>query len=311
MSQQNNGGAASPDIDLSKAAEANADEAGKAQEGAKPNDGAPANDPAAAKAEPAKGKSLAELAGVDLNNDGGGDDDDKNPDEGKKGKSSVLSELIETRKENREMRALLRDEVIPTIKQLQEQVKAGGTTAAAAKDELDELAEEFELDPKFVKKLATTLENKTAKSIENKYLGDIKDIKAKGDQQTAATQAARVAKAVDLEIERVIKDRPEFAKIANPAAIKKYVLADQSNLGKNMDDIFEEIYGGAVKDPASIDGYAGAAANNPKPLDYSKLDDEGHQAISKSRQEGGKEFEDYQNDLLDRLQFKSRSRHAK
>lgn len=299
MSQPNEGAAANPDVDASKAPEQAADTGKQPETGNEPADNAKP-------ADASKGKSLAEVAGVEPETA-----DDKKPQDAG-GKKSVLDELIETRKENREMRALLRDEVIPTIKQLQDQVKAGGTGAAAAKDELDELAEEFNLQPEFVKKLANAIGNKSAKSIEDKYLGDIKDIKAEKTQRAEATQAARIAKAVDVEIERVITDNPQFAKIANPAAIKKYVLADQTNLQRSMDDIFEELYGGAVKDNPSVDGYAGGAANNPKAVDFSNLDDEGHKSIAAARATGGKEFEDYQANLLERLNNRGgRSKHAK
>lgn len=292
-----NGGA--PD-DKSKAPIAKADEAGKDTAGVKSENGG------AKDSDNAKGKSISDIAGVE--NEGDADKGGKpNRDDDKPG---AIKQLIDLKKENREMRAMISDEVIPTIKALQEQIKRGGSAADEARDELDDLADEYELKPDFVKKLAKAIENKSTKTIEKKYLADIKDIKDNDIKRTEATQNARISKAIDVEIDRVIKEYPQYAKIANPDVIRKMVMADKSNLSRSMDDIFEDVYGKAVKGSPSIEGYAGGSKNAPKESDYSDLNDETVDKVARSRKVGGKEFEDYQNDLLNRLNFRTKSRHA-
>lgn len=264
--------------------------------------------PAEATKDPVAPKSLAEIVS-DGDDDKGGKPNNQAPDGDKPAKKSVFQDLMEVKRENKEMKDLL-TEVVPLIKNLQEQVKNGGISNADAKDEFDELATKYELKPEFVKDLAKTIENKAASTIEKKYLTEIKDIKDKDDKRSAETQLARITHAVDTEINRVLKESPQFAKIANPEAIKKYVLADKTNLQKSMDDIVEELYGNAVKDAPSMDGYKAGAAHTPTAPDYSNLDDAGHEKVAEARRNGGKEFEDYQTDLLNRLQNRTRSRHA-
>lgn len=307
MFEKNEGGAAIPGQDPNAAKNANEPEAGKTPEGGQPNDGA-AKDGAGAKAEPAKGKSLAEVAGI-TDTDGGADPNAK-PDEGGK-KPTVFQDLMEAKKEIREQRKLI-GEAVDAIKSLQQQLKDGTISAGAGKDELDEIAEEYDLKPEFVKKLAKAIENKSAATIKKQYLPEIKDIKDKEEKKDkeaqAASQAAKIAKAIDVEIDRVIEAYPQYKKVANPAIIKQLVLADPKNLNRSMEDIFSEVYGAAVKDLPAMDGYAGGAKNNPKKIDYST--EEGIKEVSTARETRGKAYEEYQEDLLARLQHKSRSRHA-
>jgi uncharacterized protein YbaA (DUF1428 family) len=304
MFEKNEGGAAIPGQTPNAAKNANTPEAGKTPEGAQPNDGA-AKDGAGAKAEPEKGKSLAEVAGITDND--GGVNINANPDEGGKKKPTVFTDLMEAKKEIREQRELI-GEAVDAIKELQTQLKNGTIGAGAGKDALDEIAEEFDLKPEFVKKFAQAIENKSAASIKKEYLTDIKDIKESDKKRIEATQVARIAKAVDVEVDRVIKANSQYAKIANTDAIKKIVMADPRNLDRSMEDIFEEVYGAAVRDTPSMDGYAGGAKNNPKTIDYQS--EEGIKEVADDRVNRGEKFKTYQDDLLTRLQSKSRSRHA-
>lgn len=255
---------------------------------------------------PSNGQSIAQVAGAEKPKAADGASG-KKADEGDEGddQRQVIKSLT---KENRELKKMIRDEVIPTIKDLQEQVKRGGTSAQAAKDELDALAEEWNLQPEFVKKLSGILLNKSKKQFEDEYLSDIKDIKAKTDAQSKQVTQAQITGAISKEFDRVIAENPALAKVAKKEAVRKYIMSDESNLARSMEDIIDELYG-EDKESAGMEGYSSQGGNHPKDPDYKSPSEEDHKRIAESREKGGKEFDSYQEGLIDRLTH--RSRHHK
>ncbi len=246
---------------------------------------------------PVPKQSIAQIANAETSNT-----------EDQKGDKEEVKEglIVELKKENREMRKMIRDEVIPTIRQLQEQVKNGGTSASNAKDELDALAEEWQLEPKFVRKLSEILLSKSKKQFEDSYLSDINDIKSKTEEQTKQITHAQVAGAISKEFDRVVADNPDLGKVAHKEAVKKYILSSEENLKRTMEDILEELYGEAVKNSAGVEGYSSQGGNHPKEPDYNAPSAEDHKRIAESRERGGEEFGKYQENLIDRLTHRSR-----
>ncbi|GEM_PF-2937421 len=214
----------------------------------------------------------------------------------------------ELKKENREMKKMIRDEVIPTIKDLQEQIKKGGSRGADAKDEIEALIE-GSADPEFTRKLANALLSKSKKQFEDEYLSDIKDIKLKTEAQSKEINTAQITGAISKEFDRVIADNPELAKIAKKEAVRKYIMSSEENLGRTMEDILEELYGDAVKPEPGMEGYSSQGGNHPKEPDYTKPTEDDHKRIAESREKGGKEFDKYQESLIDRLTQRSRHRN--
>jgi ribosomal protein S17E len=247
---------------------------------------------------PSNGQSIAQVAGASS------DSKDDKPKEGDEKESLI----VDLKKENREMKKMIRDEVIPTIRQLQQEVKKGGTSAGDALDELDELAKEWDLQPKFVQKLASILLNKSKKQFEDEYLSDIKDIKTKTEAQSKEITNAQITGAISKEFDRVIADNPDLAKVAKKEAVKKYILSSEENLNRSMEDILEELYGDSEKPEAGMEGYSSQGGNHPKEPDYAKPGEEDHKRIAESRERGGKEFDKYQEGLIDRLTHRSRHR---
>jgi ribosomal protein S17E len=251
---------------------------------------------------PSNGQSIAQVAGGE--NSKSDDLKDGKPKEGDERDSLI----VDLKKENREMKKMIRDEVIPTIRQLQEQVKKGGTSAGDALDELDELAKEWELEPKFVQRLASILLNKSKKQFEDEYLSDIKDIKSKTEAQSKEISNAQITAAISKEFDRVVAENPDLAKVAKKEAVRKYIMSSEENLKRTMEDILEELYGDASKDSGGIEGYSSQGGNHPKEPDYKAPSDEDHKRIAESREKGGQEFEKYQDGLIDRLTHRSRHR---
>jgi len=277
------------------------DKSGKGTGEANPSE----NDGKGKNTNPTNGQSIAQVAGAESQPSGDPKDQKDNKQEEGDEKEGLIVEL---KKENREMKKMIRDEVIPTIRQLQEQVKKGGTSASEAKDELDALAEEWELEPKFVKKLADILLNKSKKQFEDEYLSDIKDIKSKAEEQTKQITHAQITAAISKEFDRVVADNPEIGKIANKEAVKKYIMSSENNLKRTMEDVLDELYGSAQKDGAGMEGYSSQGGNHPKEPDYKSPSAEDHKRIAESRERGGEEFDKYQENLIDRLTHRSRHR---
>ena len=245
---------------------------------------------------PTNGQSIAQIAGADDLKGGKpreGDDRD--------------SLIVDLKKENREMKKMIRDEVIPTIKDLQEQIKKGGSRGADAKDEIEALIE-GSADPEFTRKLANALLSKSKKQFEDEYLSDIKDIKKKTEDQSKEISNAQITGAISKEFDRVITENPELAKVAKKEAVRKYIMSSEENLKRTMEDILEELYGDTVKPEPGMEGYSSQGGNHPKEPDYTKPTDEDHKRIAESREKGGKEFEKYQDSLIDRLTQRSRHR---
>jgi ribosomal protein S17E len=247
---------------------------------------------------PSNGQSIAQVAGSENGSKGG------KPAEGDEKESLI----VDLKKENREMKKMIRDEVIPTIRDLQQQIKKGGTTADDALDELDELAKEWELQPKFVQKLANILLTKSKKQFEDEYLSDIKDIKKKTEDQSKEISNAQITGAISKEFDRVIADNPDLAKVAKKEAVKKYIMSSEENLGRTMEDILEELYGNPERPEPGMEGYSSQGSNHQKEPDYKDPSEDDHKRIAQSREKGGQEFEKYQEGLIDRLTHRSRHR---
>ena len=247
---------------------------------------------------PSNGQSIAQVAGAEGDSKGG------KPKEGDEKENLI----VDLKKENREMKKMIRDEVIPTIKDLQQQIKKGGTSADDALDELDALAKEWELQPKFVQKLASILLNKSKKQFEDEYLSDIKDIKKKTEAQSKEINNAQITSAISKEFDRVIADNPDLAKVAKKEAVKKYIMSSEENLGRTMEDILEELYGDSEKPAPGMEGYSSQGSNHQKEPDYKAPSEDDHKRIAQSREKGGQEFEKYQEGLIDRLTHRSRHR---
>jgi len=247
---------------------------------------------------PSNGQSIAQVAGAE------GDSKGSKPKEGDEKENLI----VDLKKENREMKKMIRDEVIPTIKDLQQQIKKGGTSADDALDELDALAKEWELQPKFVQKLASILLNKSKKQFEDEYLSDIKDIKKKTEDQSKEISNAQITGAISKEFDRVVADNPDLAKVAKKEAVKKYIMSSEDNLSRTMEEILEELYGDAVKPEPGMEGYSSQGSNHQKEPDYKAPSEDDHKRIAQSRERGGQEFEKYQEGLIDRLTHRSRHR---
>lgn len=246
------------------------------------------------------GQSIAQVASQDDTEDGDGTD--KKVTDGEPKKPAVTPQervILDLKSENRELKRMIKDEVIPTMREMQQQIKNGSLTKSEAKDELEALAEKYELEPEFVKELAGAIKSETTKEVEDKYLSDIKDIKADREKGKALTQEARIKQAVVSEFDRVVADNPGYAKIAKKEVITKMILNTPEYQDMAMEEVLAEVYGD-VENPG-MDGYTPQGSNHTAEVKASELSDKPNLK--------GAELNTYADDLISRMQGKSR--HAK
>lgn len=257
-----------------------------------------------AKANPStkpSGQSIAQVASKDDTEDGDGKGTKDTDGEPKKPTVTPQERVIlDLKSENRELKRMIKDEVIPTMREMQQQIKQGSLSKEDAKDELDALAEKYQLEPEFVKELAGAIKSKTTKEVEDKYLTDIKDIKAERETGKRVTQEARIRQAVASEFDRVVAENPGYAKIAKKGVIEKLIMSNPDYQEMAMEDVLTEVYGD-VESGAGMDGYAPQGSNHTPEAKPSELSDKPNLK--------GEELNTYADDLISRMQGKSR--HAK
>lgn len=246
------------------------------------------------------GQSIAQVASKDDTEDGDGKGGKGTDGEPKKPAVSPQERVIlELKSENRELKSMIKDEVIPTMREMQKQINNGSLSKSEAKDELETLAEKYELDPEFVKELAGAIKTKTTKEVEDKYLTDIKDIKADRETGKRVTQEARIKQAVISEFDRVVEENPGYAKLAKKEVITKMILNNPEYQEMAMEDVLAEVYGD-VETP-SMDGYTPQGSGHVADVDAKELADKPNLK--------GDELNKYADDLI--LRMSGKSRHAK
>lgn len=143
------------------------------------------------------------------------------------------------------------------LKDLEDAIANGGSAKEIAEisDDINDLAEEFDVDPKFLAKLTATLKSGVAKDLEQE----------KTQQKQKENFDTAFAKAYNVALERA----PEFVSIANTDVIKTLSLQPQ-NQGKTLSQILEETYGNAVSGKRTIETTTPNGGKDPEPLDMAR-----------------------------------------
>lgn len=143
------------------------------------------------------------------------------------------------------------------LKELEETIASGGSAKEIAQitDDIEDLAEEFDVDPKFLAKLASTVKSNIAKETEQEKTQQ----KQKENFDTAFANAYSSA----------LSRAPEFASISNADVIKTLSLQPQ-NQGKTIPQILEETYGNAISGKRTIETTTPGGGKEPEALDYDR-----------------------------------------
>lgn len=142
------------------------------------------------------------------------------------------------------------------LKELEEAMKAGDKQEIAqVTEDIEDLAEEFDVDPKFLAKLTATVKSTVAKDLEQE----------KTQQQQKENFDTAFSRAYDSALNKA----PEFATIANADIIKTLSLQPQ-NQGKTVLQILEETYGNAISGKRTIETTTPNGGKEPEKLDYDR-----------------------------------------
>lgn len=143
------------------------------------------------------------------------------------------------------------------LKTLKQQIESGATKEEIS-DSIAEIAEEHDIDKKFLQKLASTIKAEAEKDLDAKYSSQLAD-KGKEKFETVFN------KALDVALERA----PEFKSIANIEVVKSLASLPQ-NANKNLTQILEETYGNAIQGKRTIETTTPGGGKEPEPLDVNR-----------------------------------------
>ncbi len=123
----------------------------------------------------------------------------------------------------------------------------------------EEIAEEFNVDPAFTRKLLEEAEKRALGKFESKTQAEQsqKEIMQKFDQ------------AITNEFNKAVENAPEFAGIANMDVIKTLALLP-ANQDKTILNLLEETYGNAITGKRTIEKTTPGGGKDPEPFDYDR-----------------------------------------
>jgi hypothetical protein len=165
--------------------------------------------------------------------------------------------FLDLKNENKELRK--------DLKELKKLIEAGATKGEVA-DEIESLAQEYDIKPDFLRKLATSIrkdvEKETAKEIDEKVSSKLKPIEAKEREQ-------KIDKIFNEHFKAAIEQMPEYADIVNPEVIKALSL-DPANHSKTFAQLIEDTYGKAVPGKRTLESTKPGGGRAPEEIDFDR-----------------------------------------
>lgn len=141
---------------------------------------------------------------------------------------------------------------------LEKSIEEGASPSEVSTD-IDAMAEEYGLDPVFLKKFAKTVRDDAKKEVE-----DTMTSKQKAEQKKKDIDAA-----FDKHFKLAMEKMPEFSEIVNPDVIKTLSL-QPANANKTFSQIIEETYGKSLTGKRTIEPTKPGGGKDASPLDFDK-----------------------------------------
>ncbi len=132
-------------------------------------------------------------------------------------------------------------------------------------EDLDALAEEFDIDPKFVKKLSKILEGKAEKKVGE----SMAPILEQNQKLTQKEKEEAIDKAFEKHYTAALETMPEYVDIANANVIKALSLLP-ANKDKTFAQLIEDTYSKAITGKRTIADTKPGGGKDPEPIDYDK-----------------------------------------
>lgn len=124
---------------------------------------------------------------------------------------------------------------------LQAKATSSDMTKAEITSDLQDIAREYDLDPKFISKLAGAIEARADAKVEEK----LRPLNERDRQQ-------KIDAAFSQGFNRAIENMPEYKDIVNPAVIKTLSL-DPANANKTFSQLIADTYGSAIHGRKTIE----------------------------------------------------------
>ena len=193
-----------------------------------------------------------------------------------------LDKFLEIKKENKELKNQLND--------LARRIEEGDNKQDVA-DDIEALADEHDIDRKFLTKLVKTIESNVEKKSEEKFNSRLAPL-------TESAKQSKIDTAFKSAFEGTIEQMPEYKNIVNADVIKTLSL-DPKNAKKTFSQLIEETYGNAITGKRTLETTKPGGGKEPVELDVNraKQDPEYFKEVMASP----KLRKEYNDGLLDRV----------
>jgi hypothetical protein len=200
--------------------------------------------------------------------------------EDKKPEAVPLSKFLDVKKEKKELEAKVRD--------LQEQVRSGADKREV-NAELKDIADKYDVDPKFLSELSDIIYSKAKGDVEEQLNSKLKPLEARDKEE-------KINKAFEQHYQNAISVIPEYEAVVNKDVIKTLSLLP-ANSKKTFQQIIEETYGNSVTGKKTMEKSTPRGGKTAE-LDSSRLKDPSYYKEVMSNPELKKE---YNKGLVDRI----------
>ncbi len=183
-----------------------------------------------------------------------------------------LDKFLDLKKENKQFRK--------DIEELKSKIEEGASKVEVSAD-LETLAEEHNIDPKFLAGLTNAIKAQVRQETE----AEIKPLKEK-------EKADSIDKAFSTHYNKAIKNMPELEGIVNKDVIKSLSL-DPKNSNKTFTQLIEEAYGNVNVGKRTIETTTPRGGKEPEPVDLNRANrDESYLNEVLSNPQSAKEYND-------------------
>lgn len=145
------------------------------------------------------------------------------------------------------------------LKEIQDKIDEGSDKTEISED-LQALAEEYEIDPKFLDRLSKSIYAKAKAEVDNK----LKPLEVKEKEE-------KINKIFNEHFEKAIDEMPEYSEVVNKDVIKALSLLPE-NSKKTFQQIIEETYGKTVSGKKTMEPGTPRGGKDIE-LDFSKMTD--------------------------------------
>lgn len=146
------------------------------------------------------------------------------------------------------------------LQELQQRAQQESMSSAEINLNLQSLADQYNIDPKFLSGLAKAIKEETNSEWEERISSTLKPFQEKEKQE-------KLDAAFDKGFKKAMENMPEFEGIVNPEVIKTLSL-NPSNKDKTFRQLIEDTYSNALQGRKTVETSTPRGGADPQKLDY-------------------------------------------